>query len=36
MAIVHAVAFIIARRHPGGVPAEPYPAGTMAQSEQAA
>ena len=36
MAIVHAVAFIIARRHPGGVPQEPYPAGSRAPSEQAA
>ena len=36
MAIVHAVAFIVARRHPGGVPPEPYPAGAMAQAEHAA
>jgi hypothetical protein len=36
MAIAHAIAFIIARRHPGGLPAEPYPAGSKAKSQQAA
>ena len=36
MAIVHVIAFIIARRHPGGLPPEPYPAASMAQSEHVA
>ncbi len=29
MAIVHVIAFIIARRHPGGLPPEPYPAASL-------
>jgi hypothetical protein len=36
MAIAHAIAFVIARRHPGGVPQEAYPAPSEAQSTRTA